>query len=174
MVLDLLRRLFGGGKEIGSVADLRTGRAVLRGTIKAGDEQVRSPLKGLSCVAYYYRAWYKAQARGKWVERVLKDAEVYAPSFLLELEGGTIRVTPPRSAAFDPQEHRQLMGRGFMGFQASEQLIRPGTQVKLLGTVQRDGELLVLRLKRIDLVATAAEQEGGPYKRPERRRRKKR
>ncbi len=173
MVLDLLRRLFGGGKEVASFAELRPGKAVLRGTIKAGDEQVRSPLKGLTCVAYYYRAAYKAQARGKAVDRVLKDAEVYAPSFGLALEGGTIRVVPPRGVALDPQEHRQLMSRGFPGFQATEQLIRPGTVVRLEGRVQREGEELVLRLRRIDLV-TEAEQSSGPYKRPDRRRRKKR
>jgi hypothetical protein len=172
-MLDLLRRLFGGRKEVASFAELRPGKAVLRGTIKAGDEQVRSPLKGLSCVAYYYRAAYKAQARGKWVERVLKDAEVYAPSFQLTLEGGTIRVVPPRSAPFDPQEHRQFQGRGFPGFQATEQLIRAGTTVKLEGSVRRDGEEFVLHLQRIDLV-TEEEQQAGPYKRPERRRRKKR
>ncbi|MBN1770002.1 MAG: hypothetical protein JXB32_01980 [Deltaproteobacteria bacterium] len=173
MVLDLLRRLFGGGKEITSFEELRPGKAVLRGTIKAGDEQVRSPLKGLGCVAYYYKASYKAQARGKWVERVVKDAEVYAPSFGLALEGGTIRVLPPRGVPLDPQEHRQLQARGFPGFQATEQLIRPGTLVKLEGSVQRDGEGFVLRLRRIDLVPEA-EQQAGPYKRPERRRRKKR
>ena len=173
MVFDLLRRLFGGNKEIDSFDELRPGKAVLRGTIKAGDEQVRSPLKGLSCVAYYYRAAYKAQARGKWVERVVKDAEVYAPSFALLLDGGTIRVVPPRGVPLDPQEHRQLQARGFPGFQATEQLIRPGSVVKLEGNVHREGEELVLRLRRIVLVPEV-EQQAGPYKRPERRRRKKR
>lgn len=173
MVLDLLRRLFGGRKEVTAYGDLRPGKAVLRGTVKAGDEQVRSPLKGLSCVAYYYRASYKAQARGKWVERVVKDAEVYAPSFALALEGGEVRVQSPRSASFDPQEHRQLMARGFTGFQATEQVIRPGTKVKLSGSLRRDGETWVLRLRRIDLIPEE-EQAAGPYKRPERRRRKRR
>jgi hypothetical protein len=173
MVLELLKRWFGGGKELVSYDELRPGKAVLRGTVKAGEEQVRSPLKGLSCVAYYYRAWYKAQARGKWVERVVKDAEVYAPSFVLALDGGEVRVQSPRSAPFDPQEHRQLLARGFTGFQATEQVIRAGTKVKLTGNVHRDGEKWVLRLRRIDLIPEE-EQAAGPYKRPERRRRRKR
>jgi len=173
MVLELLKRWFGGGKEIVSSDDLRPGKAVLRGTVKAGEEQVRSPLKGLTCVAYYYRAWYKAQARGKWVERVMKDAEVYAPWFGLALEGGEVRVQPPRSAPFDPQEHRQLMARGFPGFQAAEQVIRPGTKVKLRGNLRRDGGTWVLRLRRIDLIPDE-DPAAGPYKRPERRRRRRR
>jgi hypothetical protein len=173
MVLDILWSIFGGKRDIVEFSALRAGRAVVHGTIKAGAEQVRSPLKGLTCVAFYYRAWYKAQARGKWVERVVKEAEVYAAAFSLEMDGGVMRVLPPRSVPFEAAEHRALLGRGFMGFQATEQVIRPGSRVKLHGTVHKDAEGFYLKLKQIDL-PKAEDEEGGPYKRPERRRRKKR
>ena len=172
MVLDLLRRLFGGKKDIADFSALRPGTAVLHGTVKGGDELVRSPLKGLTCVAFYYRACYKAQARGKTVDRVVKEAEVYAPAFSLAMEGGTLRVVPPRSDTFDAAEHRQLMGGRFPGFQATEQLIRPGSRVKLHGTVSKDGEGFLLRLKQIDLPKDD-EAEGGPYRRPAKRRRRR-
>jgi hypothetical protein len=152
---------------------VRPGRAVLQGTIKAAEEQVRSPLKSLTCVAYYYRAWYKAQARGKWVERVVKESEVYAPSFYLAMQGGDLLVRAPASGkAMDAAKHRELMGRGFHGFQASEQIIRAGSKVTLRGRVVREGDVLCLRLRQIDL-APEAEEEGGPYRRPERRRKKR-
>jgi len=173
MVLDILWSIFGGKQDIADFSALRVGRAVAHGTIKGGTDQVRSPLKGLSCVAFYYRAWYKAQARGKWVERVVKEAEVYAPSFGLEMEGGVLRVVPPKSVPFEAAEHRALLGRGFTGFQATEQVIRPGSRVKLHGTVSKDADGFYLRLKQIDL-PKSDEEEGGPYKRPERRRRRKR
>ncbi|MBI5486072.1 MAG: hypothetical protein HY905_01930 [Deltaproteobacteria bacterium] len=171
MVIDLLRRIFGGKQDVAEYEKLRPGRVVAHGTIKGGEELVRSPLKSLTCVAFYYRAWYKAQARGKTVDRVVKEAEVYAPAFELAMEGGTLRVAPPKSRSFDAAEHRQLMGR-FPGFQATEQLIRPGARVKLHGSVARDGDGFVLRLKQIDLPKDEGE-EGGPYRRPEKRRKRR-
>jgi hypothetical protein len=171
MVLDLLWRIFGGKRDVAEFSALRPGRVIAHGTIKGGDELVRSPLKGLSCVAFYYRAFYKAQARGKWVDRVMREAEVYAPAFALQMEGGVLRVLPPKSAKFEASEHRELLGRGFKGFQASEQVIRPGSRVKLHGLVVRDGESFVLRLTRIDL--PGEEEEEGPYRRPEKRRKKR-
>ncbi|MBI5501502.1 MAG: hypothetical protein HY907_14750 [Deltaproteobacteria bacterium] len=171
MVIELLRRIFGGKQDVAEFEKLRSGRVVAHGTIKGGNELVRSPLKGLTCVAFYYRAAYKAQARGKTVDRVVKEAEVYAPAFALAMEGGTLPVVPPKSAAFDAAEHRQLMGR-FPGFHATEQLIRPGARVKLHGTVVRDGDGFVLRLRQIDLPQEEGE-EGGPYKRPEKRRKRR-
>ena len=172
MMLDLLRRIFGRKRAVEVFGELQPGRVIAHGTTKAGETQVRSPLKGLTCVAFYYRAWYKAQARGKWVERVVKEAEVYAPSFNLEMEGGVLRVVPPKSAPFDAQEHRALLGRGFQGFQANEQLIRAGSKVALHGAIVKDAEGLVLKLTQIDL-PKSEEEEGGPYRRPEKRRRKK-
>jgi hypothetical protein len=171
MVLDILWRIFGVKKDVAEFSALRPGKVIAQGTIKGGDDLVRSPLKGLTCVAYYYRAFYKAQARGKWVERVVKDAEVYAPSFALQMEGGVLPVIPPKSAKFDAAEHRALLGRGFHGFQATEQLIRPGSKVKLHGAVARQGDGFVLHLKQIDL-PKEEEAEGGPYRRPEKRRKK--
>ncbi len=172
MVLDLLLRIFGPKRDVEAFGELKPGRVIAHGTIKAGEAQVRSPLKGLSCVAFYYRAWYKAQARGKWVERVVKEAEVYAPSFSLEMEGGVLRVMPPKSAPFEAQEHRALLGRGFHGFQANEQLIRAGSKVALHGAVVRDADGFVLKLTQIDL-PKSEDEEGGPYRRPDKRRRKK-
>jgi len=172
MVLDLLLRIFGPKRDVETFGELRPGRVIAHGTVKAGETLVRSPLKGLTCVAFYYRAYYKAQARGKAVDRVVKEAEVYAPSFSLEMEGGVLRVVPPKSAAFDAQEHRALLGRGFHGFQATEQLIRPGSRVALHGAIVRDAEGFVLKLTQIDL-PKSEEEEGGPYRRPEKRRRKK-
>jgi hypothetical protein len=171
MVLDILWRIFGVKKDVTEFSALRPGKVIAHGTIKGGDDLVRSPLKGLTCVAYYYRAFYKAQARGKWVERVVKDAEVYAPSFALQMEGGVLPVLPPKSANFDAAEHRALLGRGFHGFQATEQLIRPGSKVKLHGSVSRQGDGFVLHLQQIDL-PKEEEAEGGPYRRPEKRRKK--
>jgi hypothetical protein len=173
MVLELLKKLFGGKTEIKEFSALRAGGAVVHGTVKGGEELVRSPLKGLTCVAFYYRAAYKAQARGKTVDRVVKEAEVYAPAFSLAMEGGELRVLPPKSASFDAAEHRQLMGGRFPGFQATEQLIRPGSRVKLHGTVVKDGDGFFLRLKQIDLPKDG-EGEAGPYRRPEKRRKQRR
>ena len=173
MVLDLLKKLFGGKPDVREFSALRTGGAVVHGTVRGGEELARSPLKGLTCVAFYYRASYKAQARGKTVDRVVKEAEVYAPSFALAMEGGVLRVVPPRSGTFDAAEHRQLMGGRFPGFQATEQVIRTGARVKLHGTVAKDGDGFLLRLTQIILPKDEGD-EGGPYRRPEKRRKHRR
>lgn len=172
MVLELFRRLF-GRQEVDDYGRLRPGRAAVRGTIRGGDDLVRSPLKGLTCVAFYYRAVYAAQARGKTVDRVVKEAEVYAPSFSLAMEGGVLRVVAPRSAPFTAAEHRELLGGGLRGLQTTEQVIRPGSRVRLHGRVVREGDGLVLHLRQIDLLPTE-ETEAGPYRRPPPRKKRRR
>jgi len=157
MVLDFLKRIFASPEPVTALEDVGTGKQILRGVVKQDGDLVRSPLKGVTCVAFYYRAYYKAQARGKYVDRVIKDAEVYAPRFAIELQGGVVAVVPRKTGSFDTAEHRAVMGRGFTGFQAHEQVIRPGDRVAIRGRVSRDGEGFRIRPEQIDMLGSAGD-----------------
>ncbi|MDI7269641.1 MAG: hypothetical protein QME96_16760 [Myxococcota bacterium] len=158
MPWDLLRRIFGPLPVVTSLDAVRPGRSMLVGTVKADGDLVRSPLKGLSCVAYYYRASYDAQTRGQKLERVVKQAEVYAPRFALEMEGGTLAVVPAKPGSFDPAEHRRLTGSGMPGLRVVEQIIRPGDRVRIRGVVRvRDGRPAV---SPAEIVILGADEHG--------------
>jgi hypothetical protein len=172
MVLQLFKRLFAPPPVVRKTAELRPGSACLEGVLVAGPDQVRSITKNVPCVAFYYHAFYKAQARGKWVERVLKDVDVYSQEFSLKLEDGVVPVTPPKGGTVDMDEHRSYQGGRFPGFEVKEQLLRAGARVRLHGRVVREDGGFRLRLDKIELLPEVDEGPQ-PYRRPPKRRRKK-
>lgn len=172
MVWDLLKRVFASPGPVTAFDDVQPGKAILRGVVRADGESVRSPIKGMSCLAFYYRASQRMPARGKMVDRVVKDAEVYAPRFAIELEGGTVAVVPSKPGTFDTAGHREVMAVAAPGTQTTEQIIKPGDRVAIHGTVSRDGDGYRIRPVQIDMLGAAEEpRPGRPAKKKRRRRR---
>lgn len=152
----IFKRIWYGPPVVQRFEELAAGKAIVEGTAAAGavEDMIISPLTGSTCVAYHYRATYRAASRTQGVvERVLKDIQVYAPAFALKLEGGTLRVVPAESGTFDKEEHRQLQTGSLAGFSAKEQIITPGARVRAKGTVRKEGdEGFVLSLKTLEII----------------------
>lgn len=174
MVWKLLKRVFSPPREVRALSDVNPGKAVLRGTIRALGDTVRSPVKGLSCVAFYYRAFYKAQSRGRWVDRVIKEAEVYAPRFLIEMDGGIVTVVPRRTGSFTPEQHREVQRMGLQGLRITEQVIRPGDRVRIRGRVRSSGDAFEIEPVQIDMLGAEEESRGPAARPPTKKKRKKR
>jgi hypothetical protein len=161
MVWDFLKRVFASPQPVTALAEVRTGKAILRGIVRADGDLVRSPVKGMSCVAFYYRAWTKAAARGKTVDRVIRDAEVYAPRFAIELEGGTVAVVASKPGKFDASDHREVLAGAMPGTQVIEQIIRPGDRVAIHGPVHHEGDGFRIRPNQFDMLGSADEGSAG-------------
>jgi hypothetical protein len=168
----IFRRLWYGPPLVRSVEEMAAGKAVVEGVAAAAGETLISPLTATPCVAYKYKAVYLTPSRTQGVaERLLKEAEVYAPVFELKLEDGKVKVVPETPGEFDRSEHQQLQAGGLRGFKVDEILIRPGQRIRAVGTIGREGEDgFVLRLKKIELVD---EEPPGPAERRERLKQKK-
>jgi len=150
-----------------ALAEVRSGRARLAGTARAGADVLSSPIKGIQSVAFFYRAFYSVQGRTGWAERTLKRAEVYAPEFVLEMRGGTVRVKPKKPGAFSGEEHREISSGGLPRFKAEEQVVRPGDRVTISGRVFQDTDGFFIRPTQIELIATKRSQRpatGAPGK----------
>lgn len=168
----IIKRMWYGPPHIRSAEELVTGKVEVEGTAVATGDMIISPLTSTSCVAYKYRASYTTPSRTQGTaERLLKEVEVYMPSFELKIEGGSIKVLPVSSGEFDREEHRKLQSGSLRGFNAKETLVRPGTKVKVLGTLKKEGkDGFVLHLKKIELVQ---EQPLSPAERSHNQKQKK-
>ncbi|MBN1945769.1 MAG: hypothetical protein JW797_08830 [Bradymonadales bacterium] len=152
MGFEWFKRLFAAPPVVDEFSAVRSGKMHLRGQVKGGPQQLRSPVKGIPCVAFFYKAWYPTQGRTGVIERMLKTAEVYAPMFFLEMAGGSVRVLPEKTGSFDAAQHRELQSGGYQGFRASDQAIKIGEKISIEGRVQRDSDGWFIRPKEIHLV----------------------
>lgn len=147
--------------------ELEEGRAAADGVVRIGDEgEIVSPVNGRPCVAFYYNAFAITGTRqGGYLPRKVRSAEVYGP-FVLEMQGGRIRALPSKSDRFGGEDHRKLSGEGHENFKATEELISPGTRVRLWGKVKREGDGLVLHYHKVEVLSAAptAEVSGGKKK----------
>ena len=168
----IIKRLWYGPPLVKSVEEMAAGKAVVEGVAAASGETLISPLTATPCVAYKYKAVYLTPSRTQGVaERLLKEAEVYAPAFELKLEDGNVKVVPETPGEFDRAEHQKLQSGGLRGFKVDEILIRPGQRIRAVGTLSREGkDTFVLRLRKIELVE---DQPLSPTERRERLKQKK-
>lgn len=155
MVWKFLKDLFARPVRTDVLDEVRPGQAVLTGTVRCERDLIHSPIQGTACAAFYYRATWAAPARGNTVRRLLQQAEVYAPRFELLLEGGSVPVVASSSDVFGAAEHLELRGGGLPGFEAAEQLIRPGDRVRISGRVRATDEGQVLEPRFVEILEAA-------------------
>lgn len=160
-------------KPVSKVSDIETGRAAAEGVIRIGkDGSITSPVKGRPCIAFYYKAFHVVGSRtGQMMPRKLRIHEVYHP-FELELEDGRIVATPKKSDDFTATDHKELSGHGYQGFRAVEELVAPGTRVRIYGVAKQGDEMWNLTFNKLELVESAPSAENGAPKKKKKKKSK--
>lgn len=147
-------------KPVSKMTEIEEGRVAVEGIVRLEEnsQKLTSPVKGLPCVAYYYKAMYLRGSRGGqgYVSTKLRTAEVYS-AFNLEVEGGIIKAIPKKSDPFTPDDHRVLTGSGYMGFKAIEDIISPGAHIRLWGDAKKDGDSFIIKFSKIEFIEPKAD-----------------
>ncbi len=151
-MFEFLTDLFTTPVHVRDATQLRPGRVVVTGKVRADGDLVVSPVRAVTCVAFAYRSTWLAPNRGRNVQRPLRTAMVFAPRFVLEIEGGEVQVEGGTRDAFGPEDHRAAQHAGLYGFKATEQVVRPGDRIRLHGRARRDGERWVVAPEALELV----------------------
>lgn len=163
MIWNKLKEVFASPTERTALAGAREGKVTLEGTIVAGEQELRSPIRGFACVAFYYRATWKAKSRDTEITRVHRQAECYAP-FFLDLEDQRLTVVPPEGELFTEEDHARILGAGINGLEPAEQLVRAGDRARLHGRLHL-GDRPWLELQRIEILeARPLERSAGNRK----------
>ena len=151
----LLKRIWYGPPVVSTMEEIETGGAVIEGTALSPKQLLTSPLNGAGCIAYRYVATYRAPSRTKgWIERVLKEVEVYVPTFEMHIEGGRLTVLSPPSANFDREEHLKTVSQGGLNsLKAQEFLIRPTQRIRVGGRISKGKDGFVIKARTMVLVA---------------------
>ncbi len=173
MVLQRIKDIFATPQEATSLDGARPGKAILVGTVEAGDEALSSPLRRIHCVAFYYKSIWMPPAKSNDAPSEHTKAAVYAAGFLLRMADGAVQVLPPAGDEFGAGDHQQLLAQGLPGYMASEQLVRPGDRVRLHGKLSLEGELPALELKRMDILEQTSSEEAAGNRRQRRAQRRK-
>jgi len=149
----LLKRIWYGPPVISKAEEICTGTASVEGKAVSNGKLISSPLTSTPCIAYKYRATYLTPSRTQgFIERVLKDVEVYSPEFEIDVEGVKIPVIAKSKGEFDRDEHLKLQSAGFRGFKANEVLIRHGNRVRITGKITKNEDKFLLISKKIELL----------------------
>lgn len=156
MVWSYLKQLLAPTPDVTDLDDLRTGYRVMTGVVRSDGEELTSPVARKPCVAFFYHATWKAPSRGGTTTRTYLQAEVYAPRYRLELDGGEVVVIPKKPGSFDPAEHARAVAAGLPGFDPQEQLLRVGDRIRLRGWVRRGVEELEVRPTAVEILAPLA------------------
>ncbi len=136
--------------QVRHAADLRTGRAVVFGTVRAA-APMPSPVHGKPCVAFYYRASFRRASRIKgFAQALLRDALVYADDLVLTVDDVEIALTPRQNVAFGRDDHKALRAQKIDGFKASEKRVPQGGQVAVHGTLRRRGDRWSMVFEQLD------------------------
>lgn len=154
MVWNKIKEAFTSPGDRTTLTGVRPGKATFTGTLKAGEEQLTSPVHGYPCLAFYYRATWKAKTRDSETTRVHRQAECYAPGFWIELADEPLWVMPKATESFTRADHLSILGAGINGLEPGEQLVQDGDKVRLHGKLHRDGEQPWFELSRIDILET--------------------
>lgn len=126
--------------------DLQPGKALVHGTVSA-PATIPSPVNRRPCVAFYYRASYQRPSRLKgFQQELLRDALVYAPDLVLDVDGTSIALQPKRNDDFDAELHAALKASGMEGFRGLENRIPDRAQVRASGRLKRTGDQWLLEL----------------------------
>ncbi len=152
MVWNKIKDAFSSAGERTSITGVRPGKVIFTGTLKEGDEQLSSPIRGYSCLGFFYRATWVAKTRDSETRRVYKEAHCYAPGFWIELQDEPLWVVPKATEPFTRDEHLELKGADIPGLEPAEQLIRSGDRVRLHGRLHRDDEQPWLELTQLDIL----------------------
>ncbi len=165
MVWNKIKDVFTSPGERTHLTGVRAGKAIFSGALKAGDELLDSPIHGYPCLAFFYRATWKAKTRDNEITRVYRQAECYAPGFWLELADEPLWVVPKPTEPFTRDEHLGIIGAGIPGLEPGEQLVRGGDRVRLHGKLHRDDEQPWLELSRLEILeARPVEKSAGNRK----------
>ena len=78
MVLQRIKDIFATPQEATSLDGARPGKAILVGTVEAGDEALSSPLRRIHCVAFYYKSIWMPPAKSNDAPSEHTKAAVYA------------------------------------------------------------------------------------------------
>ncbi len=150
--------------------ELEEGRAAADGVVRVGEAgEILSPVNSRPCVAFYYNAFaITGSGRGGFIPRKIRSAEVYGP-FVLEMEGGRVLAVPEKSDAFAGEDHRALSGQGHENFRATEDLIALGAKVRLWGRVRREGDEVVLRYRKVEVLSRALVPDSGAGRKKKRK-----
>jgi len=81
MKLDWIRRIVQPKPAVAELTSVRRGTQHVKGVVKSGPELLRSPYKGVSCVAFFCRAYYQVQGRTGMTETNLKAIGAHTPVF---------------------------------------------------------------------------------------------
>lgn len=136
--------------QVRHAADLRSGKAVVFGTVRAA-EPIPSPVHGKPCVAFYYRASFRRASRVKgFAQALLRDALVYADDLVLVVDDVEIALTPRENMAFGREAHQALKAEKIDGFKASEKRVPQGAQVAVHGKLARRGDRWSMTFEQLD------------------------
>jgi hypothetical protein len=175
MVWNKIKDVFASPQDRSALQGLRPGKVILTGTVVAGDEELRSPINGYTCVGFFYRANWQAKTRDHEITRVYREAECFAPDFFLQLDDGRLPVAPKRTEPFTHQDHLDLLAADINGLAPAEQLLRAGDRVRLHGRLRQDDDGPWLELLRTDILeARPLERKAGNRKARRKQQRDKR
>ncbi len=152
MIWTKIKDVFTSPGDRTTITGVRPGKATFMGTLRAGEEQLTSPVQGVPCLAFYYRATWKAKTRDNETTRVHRQAECYAPGFWIELADEPLWVVPKTNESFTRDDHLTILGAGIPGLEPGEQLVQTGDRVRLHGKLNRDNEQPFFELSRIDIL----------------------
>jgi hypothetical protein len=156
-----LKRFFSGPTEHTSLSEAPAGKVLLVGEVAAGAEPLASPIEGKTCVAFHYRSTWEAPTRGAAVTRLVEEAQVHAPGFLLVLADARLRIVPPTGQTFGREDHQRLLNAAMPGFRATEELVKPRDRVRLHGRLHL-GDDPWLELDHIELIEAAPAEKPAP------------
>jgi len=136
--------------QVRAAGDLRSGKAVVFGVVRAG-APIRSPVHGKPCAAFYYRASFRRASRIKgFAQALLRDALVYAGDLVLTVDGVEIALTPRENAPFTREAHQALVAQKIDGFRAIEKRVPDGASVAVHGTLRRRGDRWAMAFDQMD------------------------
>lgn len=153
MIVRAIKTFIKDPKPVQAADQVEPGLNVLDGTVRV-NEPIRSPVRGVPCAAFFYRSFLFIPAKTPEAPpgmHKIKEAEAYA-SFTLEMDGGSIGVTPAKPGAFTQRDHQAFQARYGNTFQGIEETILPGARVRVRGKVKIQNGEKILILKEITVL----------------------
>jgi hypothetical protein len=169
MILRAIQTFIKDPAPVDDAAQAVSGLNILDGVVRA-TQPIRSPVRGVGCVAFFYRSFlFIPSGRSEAPPGVhkIKQAEAYAP-FILEMNGGSVNVSPSKPGSFTQRDHLNLQERYGKRFQGVEEVVLPGARVRVRGKLKvQNGEktLILKELSVLDKQAAPAGMSGDRKKR---------
>lgn len=161
MIIRAIKTFIKDPEPVDGAHQVVPGLNVLEGTVRLVDP-IRSPVRGVPCAAFFYRSFLfippKTPEAPPGMHKI-KEVEAYA-SFILEMTGGSVAVTPAKPGAFTQRDHQEFQARYGNKFQGVEETVLPGARVRVRGKVKILNGEKVLILKEITLLSSPAAAAG--------------